>query len=349
MAHFFSLDGSGDGSGSSTGRETPNQQQHNEIVNPWGNSSVILYRNEEIYQKGFEVWQQYMQTTHQHPRATPTKFHHQAYLGDSSAGSEPGAGPSSRSVPYSSSSNSRGMKQGALGGGINCQDCGNQAKKNCAHLRCRACCKNRGFDCPTHVKSTWVPASKRRERQQQLSATQQQHLPQQSQQQQLDVVSRGRGVENQKRQRENRNIGVPCSRLSTATLAGLEVGRDFPAELSSPAVFRCVRVSSVDDAEGHLAYQTAVSIGGHVFKGILYDQGPEARGGQSSSGGGGGQWQQHHPLTGSAAFAVPTAAAAGNISSVNAASETALLDPTIYSTSINDFLAGTQFFPSPRS
>lgn len=55
-------------------------------------------------------------------------------------------------------------------GGVSCRDCGNQAKKDCVHLRCRTCCKSRGFDCSTHVKSTWVPAAKRRERQQQLAA-----------------------------------------------------------------------------------------------------------------------------------------------------------------------------------
>lgn len=60
------------------------------------------------------------------------------------------------------------------GGGISCQDCGNQAKKDCQHMRCRTCCKSRGFQCQTHVKSTWVPAAKRRERQQQLSSLQQQ-------------------------------------------------------------------------------------------------------------------------------------------------------------------------------
>lgn len=59
-------------------------------------------------------------------------------------------------------------------GGTNCQDCGNQAKKDCTHLRCRTCCKSRGFQCQTHVKSTWVPASKRRERQQHLSLLQHQ-------------------------------------------------------------------------------------------------------------------------------------------------------------------------------
>jgi LRP1 type putative zinc finger protein len=54
--------------------------------------------------------------------------------------------------------------------GTSCQDCGNNAKKDCAHMRCRTCCRSRGFSCPTHVKSTWVPAAKRRERQQQLAA-----------------------------------------------------------------------------------------------------------------------------------------------------------------------------------
>ncbi|KAF3784430.1 LATERAL ROOT PRIMORDIUM 1 protein [Nymphaea thermarum] len=51
-------------------------------------------------------------------------------------------------------------------GGTTCQDCGNQAKKDCSHRRCRTCCKSRGFECSTHVKSTWVPAARRRERQQ---------------------------------------------------------------------------------------------------------------------------------------------------------------------------------------
>jgi len=43
-----------------------------------------------------------------------------------------------------------------------CQDCGNRAKRDCSYKRCRTCCKGRGFDCSTHVKSTWVPASLRR-------------------------------------------------------------------------------------------------------------------------------------------------------------------------------------------
>jgi LRP1 type putative zinc finger protein len=46
-----------------------------------------------------------------------------------------------------------------------CKDCGNRAKKGCEYTRCRTCCRGRGYDCSTHVRSTWVPASRRRERQ----------------------------------------------------------------------------------------------------------------------------------------------------------------------------------------
>lgn len=45
-----------------------------------------------------------------------------------------------------------------------CKDCGNRAKKDCGFRRCRTCCKGRGFHCSTHVRSTWVPAARRRER-----------------------------------------------------------------------------------------------------------------------------------------------------------------------------------------
>lgn len=62
------------------------------------------------------------------------------------------------------SSNNSGSSSGASGTAT-CQDCGNQAKKECKQRRCRTCCKSRGFDCSTHVKSTWVSAARRRERQ----------------------------------------------------------------------------------------------------------------------------------------------------------------------------------------
>ncbi len=54
---------------------------------------------------------------------------------------------------------------GTTTGSSACQECGNQAKKDCSYQRCRTCCKSRGFECTTHLKSTWVPAAKRRERQ----------------------------------------------------------------------------------------------------------------------------------------------------------------------------------------
>jgi len=60
----------------------------------------------------------------------------------------------------------RMRQQGGLMGASRCQDCGNQAKKECVYMRCRTCCKNKGFQCETHVKSTWIPLYRRRQRQQ---------------------------------------------------------------------------------------------------------------------------------------------------------------------------------------
>ncbi|KAI3907544.1 hypothetical protein MKW98_016188 [Papaver atlanticum] len=37
-----------------------------------------------------------------------------------------------------------------------CLDCGNQAKKDCSHSRCRACCEGLGYNCSTHIKSIWI-------------------------------------------------------------------------------------------------------------------------------------------------------------------------------------------------
>lgn len=57
-----------------------------------------------------------------------------------------------------------GMNSSSSSSNSRCQDCGNQAKKDCEHSRCRTCCKSRGFQCSTHVKSTWVPVAQRRPR-----------------------------------------------------------------------------------------------------------------------------------------------------------------------------------------
>ncbi|KAF5780389.1 putative transcription factor STY-LRP1 family [Helianthus annuus] len=164
-------------------------------------------------------------------------------------------------------------------GGVSCQDCGNQAKKDCPHFRCRTCCKSRGFQCQTHVKSTWVPAAKRRERQEYLSAAHHRQLH--------PSVKRTRSVVQDP---GNPNLGNnPNSALAYNSSSGLEVG-NFPSEVTTQADFRCVRVSSIDETEDQFAYQAAVNIGGHLFKGILYDQGPEDQymGGDTSSGGSAG-------------------------------------------------------------
>jgi LRP1 type putative zinc finger protein len=126
---------------------------------------------------------------------------------------------------------------------------------------------------------------------------------------------------------------------------GLELG-NFPPELNSPAVFRCVKVSAMDAQDERYAYQTAVNIGGRVFKGILYDQGLEGNytsanavggggGGEGSSGGGG------------------SGGGEGNLQNLITTTTTNVSNPfeysSLYPAPLNAFMAGTQFFPPPRS
>ncbi|KAJ0239211.1 Protein SHI RELATED SEQUENCE 3 [Hirschfeldia incana] len=141
--------------------------------------------------------------------------------------------------------------------GRRCEDCGNQAKKECVYMRCRTCCKTKAFHCQTHIKSTWVPAYRRSQKQ--LLQTQTQ-----PQEKRLSTIS-------PKRLREHQPSSSPSSsgvRINTTT-------GHFPVELSSVADFRCVKVSSIEDGKEQYAYQTTVNIGGHVFRGILHDQGLE--------------------------------------------------------------------------
>lgn len=120
-------------------------------------------------------------------------------------------------------------------------------------------------------------------------------------------------------------------------------------------MFRCVRVSSVEDGEEELAYQTAVSIGGHIFKGVLYDRGPGSSGGynvlatgESSSGGGGGH--QLNLLTDGSVTVATASSSTPNAGGAGSSSAAVYIDPgALYPTPINTFMAGTQFFPNPRS
>ncbi|EOA24233.1 hypothetical protein CARUB_v10017469mg [Capsella rubella] len=369
MAGFFSLDGGGGGGGGGGN----NQEDHRSNTNPPPpvSESWLWYRNPNANANTnanapssstnaalgtLELWQNHNQQEimFQHQQ-------HQQRLDLFSSAAGLGVGPSNPSqfdISGETSNAGAGRASGLMmirsggggggSGGVSCQDCGNQAKKDCAHMRCRTCCKSRGFECPTHVRSTWVPAAKRRERQQQLATVHPQtQLP--------------RGESVPKRHRENlpaTSSSLVCTRIPSHS--GLEVG-NFPAEVSSSAVFRCVRVSSVEDGEEEFAYQTAVSIGGHVFKGILYDHGrPGSSGGggynvvaagESSSGGGGAQ-QLNLITAGSVTVATASSSTpnlGGGIGSSSAAAATYIDPAALYPTPINTFMAGTQFFPSPRS
>ncbi|KAI3414646.1 uncharacterized protein J3R85_016063 [Psidium guajava] len=170
------------------------------------------------------------------------------------------------------------------GGGIassssttTCQDCGNQAKKDCSYRRCRTCCKSRGFDCSTHVKSTWVPAARRRERQLTTAAA---------------TAGGTGGSASTSGAKKPRLVGSQTTTTSHTSTSNTTPPRSFdtsssrqdasfkeslPGQVRAPAVFKCVRVTSVDDGEDEYAYQAVVRIGGHVFKGFLYDRGVEGR------------------------------------------------------------------------
>ena len=112
---------------------------------------------------------------------------------------------------------------------------------------------------------------------------------------------------------------------------------NFPAEVTSPATFRCVRLSSIEDAADQYAYQTSVNIGGHVFKGILYDQGHHSLGECSSR-----ETQAQPNQINAAALTMATT------TSTSVAAETLL--PFAYASPFNAFMsAGTQFFLHPKS
>jgi len=174
--------------------EEENQQNNNPTTEFWYNknddSVVSSYR-------GFEIWNQHPHDQQQQLFSLQQPQQQQDLY---SSGVVLGVGPTR---VCSSDENRSAVFVGSGSGGISCQDCGNQAKKDCPHMRCRTCCKSRGFDCQTHVKSTWVPAARRRERQQQLSAPK-------SSQQHGDIVP-----ETRHRDLNNNNSSLACTRLPT--------------------------------------------------------------------------------------------------------------------------------------
>ncbi|KAF7026081.1 hypothetical protein CFC21_038215 [Triticum aestivum] len=161
---------------------------------------------------------------------------------------------------------------GSSGSGTTtCQDCGNQAKKDCTHSRCRTCCKSRGFDCSTHVKSTWVPAARRRERQHLGgSASSPANASTAAGSKKPRLLSSQQATTSHT---STSNATTPRSYDTTSSHQDASFRGYLPRQVRAPAVFRCVRVTSVDDGEDEYAYQATVTINGHVFKGFLYDQG----------------------------------------------------------------------------
>lgn len=140
------------------------------------------------------------------------------------------------------------------------------------------------------------------------------------------------------------------------------MGSTFPAEVAaSAATFSCVRVSSTEDsASDQYAYRTAVSIGGHVFKGILYDQGPADQSdhqgrqypslmlGECSSS---RETVQPQPPDNNQINAADLTMATTNTTSTSTsiAAENQTL-PFAYASPFNAFMSsGTQFFLHPKS
>ncbi|EOY19778.1 hypothetical protein QUC31_005966 [Theobroma cacao] len=160
-----------------------------------------------------------------------------------------------------------------------CRDCGNRAKKECGYSRCRTCCKSRGYDCATHVRSTWVPAARRKDRKVVVLGDD-------------DGGGGGGGSSGSsscggKRPRvlNSTSNGTSSSNAASKSL-NFEAGtsqqdsrfkESLPGQVRAPAVFRCIQVTAISDGEAEIAYQATVNISGHVFKGFLYDQGVDVK------------------------------------------------------------------------
>lgn len=193
--------------------------------------------------------------------------------------------------PQNPNPNSSGILSIASGTST-CQDCGNQAKKDCPHRRCRTCCKSRGFDCSTHIKSTWVPAARRRERQ--LASDNAIAGSSTS----TSAPKKARFISSQTTTTSHTSTSntPPRSFDTSSSQQEASFRENLPSHVRAPAIFKCVRVTSVDDGEDEYAYQAIVNIGGHVFKGFLYDQGADdARGDLTGTS----------PMTGANSNAVP--------------------------------------------
>ncbi|KAG2594263.1 protein LATERAL ROOT PRIMORDIUM 1-like isoform X3 [Panicum virgatum] len=205
-----------------------------------------------------------------------------------SPSSAPAANPNPSASPFAYIKKPLPMLDTGAGssgsGATTCQDCGNQAKKDCGHNRCRTCCKSRGFDCSTHVKSTWVPAARRLERQQLAASGSASSSPATATASAAAAAAASASASKKPRllasqtttsHTSTSNATTPRSFDTTSSHQDASFRDSLPRQVRAPAVFKCVRVTSIEDGEDEYAYQAMVTINGHLFKGFLYDQGPD--------------------------------------------------------------------------
>ncbi|KAL8159383.1 hypothetical protein V2J09_000920 [Rumex salicifolius] len=146
-----------------------------------------------------------------------------------------------------------------------CQDCGNQAKKDCTHRRCRTCCRSRGLHCSTHVKSTWVSAARRRERHMVTDATAATAAGGASSGSTSGVKKPRLVNTSQTTTSHTSTSNTPTRSYDTSSSQqDANLKDSLPGQVKAPAVFKCVRVTAVEDGEDEFAYQAVVKIGGHV-------------------------------------------------------------------------------------
>ncbi|PON98775.1 hypothetical protein TorRG33x02_053900 [Trema orientale] len=160
------------------------------------------------------------------------------------------------------------------GGTRACADCGNRAKRDCGFSRCRTCCKARAFPCSTHVRSTWVPASRRRRNGSSGSSSA-------SKRPRLHECQTD--ASHSHTFNSNNAITTPKSFDAPSIHQDAIFKQSLPNKVRAPAIFRCHRVTAIGDGKVEIAYQVTVRISGHVFQGFLYDQGVFENNGDYSS------------------------------------------------------------------
>ncbi|KAF5445999.1 hypothetical protein F2P56_031665 [Juglans regia] len=154
-----------------------------------------------------------------------------------------------------------------------CRDCGNKAKKDCTYRRCRTCCKSRGNDCATHVRSTWVPAARRRDRRMSVVGGDGDASSGSSSGVKRPRIEVSPPNVNATSHASTSNATTPRSTGISSSHQDASFKHSLPRQVRAPAVFRCHRVTAVSSGEAEIVYQATVSISGHVFKGFLYDHG----------------------------------------------------------------------------